>query len=262
MKPVIVKVLKAIGLYGTAKNWHEHLTALISPDYKRDQIRKLNLYSKFIKKNDLAFDIGANFGDRTNIFLQLGARIIAVEPVKCCVDYMRRNFKSDKVTIINKAVGSKEEKARIKICPASALSTMSKDFLEKVAIKDNLKNLDWGKEQEIEVTTIDALKNKYGVPKFIKIDVEGYEEEVLKGLNFAPEALSCEFNLELIDIALRCINRVKELGNYEFNISQRENMFLLLEKWVSAKKIAELLKSLHKEIDYGDIYARLRKKND
>lgn len=37
-------------------------------------------YSKFINNNDLVFDIGANIGNRTEVFLGIGARVIAVEP--------------------------------------------------------------------------------------------------------------------------------------------------------------------------------------
>ncbi len=37
-------------------------------------------YSQFIRPGDLVFDIGANRGDRTEVFVQMGARVVAAEP--------------------------------------------------------------------------------------------------------------------------------------------------------------------------------------
>lgn len=43
----------------------------------KNKIKKL---FQFIKKNDLCFDIGANEGDQTSLFLELGAKVVSVEP--------------------------------------------------------------------------------------------------------------------------------------------------------------------------------------
>lgn len=46
----------------------------------------LNFYSKFIKADDLVFDIGANIGTRVKIFLKLGANVVAFEPQPDCIN--------------------------------------------------------------------------------------------------------------------------------------------------------------------------------
>ena len=42
--------------------------------------RGLNFYSELIKKDDLCFDIGANYGNRSEVFIKLGAKVVAFEP--------------------------------------------------------------------------------------------------------------------------------------------------------------------------------------
>ena len=64
-------------------------------------------YSPFIKKNDLCFDIGANVGRKTDIFLKLGARVIAVEPQPECIHFLQKKYRFDtRVTLVAKAVDS------------------------------------------------------------------------------------------------------------------------------------------------------------
>ena len=44
------------------------------------EYEQLKFYSKFIKNRDIVFDVGANVGSRTKIFLNLGADVISYEP--------------------------------------------------------------------------------------------------------------------------------------------------------------------------------------
>src|SRR5258708_6503813 len=49
-------------------------------------------YATFIRRGDLCFDIGANVGNRTEIFLGLGARVVVLEPQKKCTNILQRSF--------------------------------------------------------------------------------------------------------------------------------------------------------------------------
>ncbi|MGZ5486530.1 MAG: FkbM family methyltransferase, partial [Nitrososphaeraceae archaeon] len=60
----------------------------------------LRFYSRFIKKDDLCFDIGANFGRRTEIFLKLGARVVAVEPQDTCMKELQKKYGNNKKVIL------------------------------------------------------------------------------------------------------------------------------------------------------------------
>src|SRR5262245_12044409 len=51
-----------------------------------------HFYSQFIAPGNLCYDVGANVGDRTDIFRKLGARVIAIEPQTACLEVLRQRF--------------------------------------------------------------------------------------------------------------------------------------------------------------------------
>src|SRR5690348_10138144 len=73
--------------------------------WKRRRARAL--YAAFIKPGDLCFDIGAHVGNRTEHFLALGARVVAVEPQPAAMALLRRWYGSDpRVTLVEAALGA------------------------------------------------------------------------------------------------------------------------------------------------------------
>jgi hypothetical protein len=49
-------------------------------------------------------------------------------------------------------------------------------------------------ELEVDVVTLDQLADRYGIPTFVEIHAEGYDDHVLRGMAFRPPALSSEDN--------------------------------------------------------------------
>ena len=107
---------------------------------------------------------------------------------------------------------------------------------------------------------MDQLIEKYGLPAFCKIDVEDFELQVLQGLNTAIPALSYEYFSPTRDRAILCIDRLEELGDYEYNWSYGESQKFESEKWVSADEMRKVLNQYTDEDRSGDIYARLKQK--
>ena len=90
----------------------------------------------------------------------------------------------------------------------------------------------------------------------LKIDVEGFEPDVLRGLSIPVESLSFEFLPASLDSAFESIEIVSRLGWYEFNYSMVETMKLASRTWLSGDELTSILKSMEPRDRSGDIYAR------
>ena len=224
----------------------------------------LKFYSRFIKKDDLCFDIGANYGRRTEIFLKLGARVVAVEPQDACMQELEKKYGSNKrVILVKKAISDKQGEEELMISDSHTLSSMSKEWINSIKSSDmffvSTQAFSWQKTAKVRVTTLNHLIKEYGKPAFLKIDVEGYEYKVLKSLSEPIKVISFEFTPTQVFI-LSAINIVKHLasiGEVKFNYSFGESISLVLNEWVGPDEISNILLNLPKKTPIsGDIYAR------
>jgi FkbM family methyltransferase len=228
---------------------------------RREFKRRRNFYSQFISSGDLCFDVGANYGNRTKIFLTLGARVVAVEPQELCMAKLRRRFgRNRNLTLVPQALGAAVGEKQIYLSAASTVSSMSSDWIEKVKASGRFANVEWNGSAKVSVTTLDALIAKHGTPVFCKLDVEGFEAEILSGLSRPIRTVSFEFTPEIIEVALACITRLEQLVCYEFNVSFAESMQFHLPSWVGASEISRLLTEITPDKKcFGDVYARIFK---
>ena len=88
--------------------------------------------------------------------------------------------------------------------------------------------------------------------------MEGYEEEVLKGLSYPVNALSFEFLPASIETALACVKRATALGKYRFNLSKVETMKFIWEEWREPEEVIDFLSGLPIDGRSGDVYALLQ----
>ena len=216
-------------------------------------------YRQFLSPGDLCFDVGANMGGKTAIFLGLGARVIAVEPQSDCAGFLRVHYgRHPNCVIVEKALGAREGTATMYLNDANVLSTLSTEWIQRMGESGRFQGLNWGRQIAVPLTSLDRLIEQYGVPAFCKIDVEGYEYQVLQGLSRPLSALSFEFAEETIDQTVRCVERLQQLGDYEFNFVQGDVPAMKLDRWVDA---ATICRHLGQRIPFfwGDVYARLKR---
>ena len=215
------------------------------------------LYRGFVRRGDLVFDIGAHVGDRVASFRRLGARVVAVEPQPATV-WVLKLFYGRRIAIEAAAVGGEVGRTSMMINTENpTVSTASSAFVSAARDAPGWENQRWGKSVSVPVTTLDALIGKHGMPSFIKIDVEGFEEEALKGLSRPVKALSFEFTTIQREIAIACIKRCVALGYTRFNAALGESQNFVHADWVGSADMIHWLAGLPHAANSGDIYAAL-----
>ena len=217
------------------------------------------LYRRFVRPGDLVFDIGAHVGGRVAAFRRLGARVIAVEPQPALVRTLRLLYGRDpNVTIEDAAIGSRSGFVQLSLnIDNPTVSTASPDFVAAAAGASGWEEQSWTRGPQVSLTTVDALIEKHGPPAFIKIDVEGFEAEVLQGLSQPVPALSFEFTTIQRDVAQACLKRCAALGYTKFNAALGESQRLEHADWINEGAVARWLAELPASANSGDIYASL-----
>jgi FkbM family methyltransferase len=223
------------------------------------------LYAPFVGEGDLVFDVGAHLGDRSVAFAALGARVVALEPQPRIARWLRRLVgRNARIEVREEAVGARPGVESLAISRRTpTVSTMSRSWRADAA-KENagFVGVRWETTVEVRVVTLDGLIEHYGVPRFCKIDVEGWEAEVLRGLSQPLDALSFEFVAGQLEVAAACVLRLAGLGAYRFNAALGERRSFALDGWRGAEELLAWLDAGAGGASSGDVYARLASEPD
>lgn len=260
MKKILVNILKRIGIYNFLLQQKRKLDRQkFEQAEKRNALRRRPFYSQFVSAGDLVFDVGANVGNRVQVFLEIGCKVVAVEPQQECINELRKKF-GNSIEIVEKGLGENEEQKTLYISDTSTISSLSEEWINSVK-ESRFSRHQWNKTVQIELTTMEALISKYGLPKFCKIDVEGYELDVLKGLKQTVPSISLEYTVpEQTTKLLECIEYCNRLNPaYTYNYAAGEEMELQLKTFCSYSEFKKLVQDkTFQDTGFGDIYISIR----
>lgn len=246
---VVKQLMLSMGLFRPAYALYRFLNRAESSRFNQE----MSFYSKLLEPGKLCFDVGANIGKKTEVFLKSGAAVVAFEPQPDCVKELQArcgNFR-DKLNVCPTAVGDQPGEILLHLRDeSSGMASVIEDW--QGTIKDSIK---------VPVITLDQAIEKYGKPDYLKIDVEGFELSVFQGLTTPIDLLSFEYHLSEKEIATtqKCLDYLSQFGEIQINLTPAETMVFEFVEWLSLDEFRE--KFPHEFIDregyfYGDIFVR------
>lgn len=245
-----LKLKQYLGLWRSLLIYHSN------PFRRRRLIR---FYRQFIQKGDLCFDIGSHVGNQLAAWTKLGAKVVALEPQPQMMNYLQKRYgEHPEVILRQNAAGASVCQTQMYISTRNpTVTSLSKSWINKVRQDPSFAKVDWDRQMTIDVTTLDQLIKEYGLPKLCKIDVEGYEPQVLRGLSYPIPLLSFEYIPANISLAKESLLEIQRIGHYRFNWSVGESYQLQSPTWLKFQEMQDLLFSRLKKGRSGDIYAAL-----
>jgi FkbM family methyltransferase len=188
------------------------------------------LHAEFISPGQLVVHVGARTGDLTANFLQLGARVVAVEPNSDCASQLRERFGDrDDVTVIEQAVGSWEGEHQ------SA----------------------WPQPMLVQMTTLARIIEAHGAPVFCTVEPEGFADHVIAGLDRPLPGVAFRFTPDTIQEARLCAWRLAALGMTEFNYSVAGSGSWASMEWMNTRTLYSVFNVLERDgFEWAQAYAR------
>jgi FkbM family methyltransferase len=223
------------------------------------QRRLRRLYGHFVGAGDLVFDVGAHAGNRVRAFAALGCRVVALEPQPDFAWLLRALYsRSSRVVVVESAVADVSGRRSLSVSERTpTVTTLAAGWRDARAGDPDFDRVQWNRQIEVDTTTLDRLIEQFGVPAFVKIDVEGSEPAVLAGLGRPVPALSFEYLPRALQEVQACLARLIALGPYQFNWSVGESNQLASDRWLEASELIARLRTPAAQQRSGDVYARL-----
>lgn len=215
--------IKDTRLYPFARHWYRR----VKPAARRERFVLRNFYRQFVKPGDLCFDIGANVGQTIEALVDCGARVIAVEPNPICMPALRWQFgRNRQVTLVPKAIGAKSGSIVLNYSGTASTASVLPDW-------------PFGNDRSVmvELTTLDNLIAEFGCPRVCKVDVEGFEVDVFRGLSQPIPLIDFEIHPSALHWAHAVLTRLSTIGQItSANITTHHHASWIFPDWLSLEE--------------------------
>jgi FkbM family methyltransferase len=206
-------------------------------------------------------DVGASNGIKTEIFRRLAERVVSIEPDPTSARLLRTRFKWRPEVIVRECVIT--DKPGIvsfyQFEPGSPFNTADLDWAGSMMDGSNHMHIKLPKPIEVrmQARTIREIEAEFRPIKYLKVDAEGHERQVLSTLSYPVPLVSLEFGFPQMDDALRaCVKQLEAIGPYRFNAAIAEPpQKLEFDPWLTGSEIIAAIHSARWR--YTELFARI-----
>jgi len=253
------EILWITGLHHPARSLY---AATLGRQSAKAQQKMQDFYRQVVQPGSLVFDIGANVGVVASTFASLGAKVVAVEPNSDCVRHLQLSYPERNINVVQAAVGAENGLVILNVADGRDVrSSVSDEWVATMSARDETYRDIWTRQIVVPMVTLDSLIKHFGMPHYIKIDVEGFEENVLCGLCLQPQLLSFEFTAAFLPSALRCLRMSIFRHSSTFNFAYNAGDWgypehFERERWLGKEEMEEALMGFAGSDKQGDIFVR------
>jgi len=157
------------------------------------ELDEYNEVMQHIPKKSVALDIGAHVGLWSKRLVKEFEHVHCFEPIKKHIECWHKNLTNDfnNVDIYNVALSHFEGTSKMKVpVKNSGMASLHYTHLNAAVVEAT--------EEDVEVRTLDSYD--FDVVDFMKIDVEGHENKVLRGAQKTIEKHKPVLYIEIVDI--------------------------------------------------------------
>lgn len=201
--------------------------------------------SKFLKSGDLCFDVGCHMGRKARAMRDCGAQVIGIEPEPVAQQMLELEFRNDsKFTLVRMALADQPGK----------MTLHRNENLSMTSFRDG-----WGDVVEditVEVTTLDKLIHRFGLPVYCKVDVEGFEDRVFAGLTQPLPLVSFEIHQHEVDRAVQCLKLFQRLGFATTNLTPMDSAAFSFDGFITINEMIDELQNKWRWGSRCDLYVR------
>ena len=241
-------MLKIIKNHYRYSKLHFYVLKFKIPSYLRFLQNEFDFYQTFLNRNRLIFDLGANLGDKSHVFLKFTDKIILYEPEEDLFERLKFRFRKNKKVIINNLLISDivGDVVFNSVVGNESYSSIVSNYIENFT---HLKNSLIVKKTK-KSSTLNFEIKKHGTPYYIKIDCEGAENLILNNLKFDIEIISFEANLPIfLDQTIEIINYLKNNFDRSFNIRKEGEFKFLYKNHLNYEEIIKNLNRLNQPVE-------------
>jgi FkbM family methyltransferase len=168
-------------------------------------------------REDLIFDVGLHKGEDAAYYLKKGFRVVGIDANPDLIEWNRKRFAgNERITIIFGAIAQGQGNVRFFVDRQSTWGTVDPNWARR-----NVRLGSGHHEIEVPIFDIREAFERWGVPYYLKLDIEGREDviiDVLGELSSRPAFISMESEKVDFRKLIQELRKLRNLGYQRFQV--------------------------------------------